>query len=707
MIAGLSGSLLSHEGVADDAQFVGREDETAMPRRRLQAWITAVLRTMGPASGARAVYDRVAVPLFSELGFRTILTPADTDAVLRGVLHTGGLQAAVILVTAWGREPGAAWRDAVLLGIGKGVRWCLCVNGPVVRVFDSRRTYSRRFVQFDLEVTIGHPDSFKLFWHLLQATAFSTAIPRLDMAVRTSEEHRSDVRVSLQRGVHDALERLVSAFARAHGRRALPPADVLFDESLTVLYRILFLLFAEARGLVPKWHPTYGDSYTIESLRLPIERQLRPRGVWEALQAMSRLAHKGCRAGSLRVAPFNGRLFSPSEAPLASSVALDDGAVREVLLALTTRAGREGRRRIAYGDLGVEQLGGVYERILDFAPEWVPGTRGSVTLVPAGKRKASGAFYTPRSLTEYVVRRTLAPLVREASPDRILALRVLDPAMGSGAFLVAVCRFLAASYEAALIRDGVVAAADVTDSERAGFRRVIAQRCLFGVDINPMAVQLGRLSLWLATLSADRPLTFLDHHLRTGNSLSGASLADVARQPPSSRGTRVRAARLPLFEIDAATDALGAAIAARESLAGDPGDTVDQVRAKERLMASLVRDDAPLARFRRAADLWCAAWFDDAPPATARQRSTRPLAPCSMKSWDAALRSRCEWLRDCCRRRARSQNVSGSSTGRWSSLRFFSSSKATGSHLPVSTPWYAIRHGKCSAATALPGRVLA
>ena len=441
MIAGLSGSLLSHEGVADDPQLVATDDEAAMPRRRLQTWIGAVLRTMGPASSARAVYDRVAVPLFSELGFRTILTRADTDAVLRGVLHAGGLQAAVVLVTAWGREPGAAWRDAVLLGIGKGVRWCLCVNGPVVRVFDSRRTYSRRFVQFDLEVTIGHPDSFKLFWHLLQATAFSAAVPRLDRAVRISEEHRSDVRVSLQRGVHDALERLVSAFARAHGRRALPPADVLFDESLTVLYRILFLLFAEARGLVPKWHPTYGDSYTIESLRLPIERQLRPKGVWEALQAISRLAHKGCRAGTLRVAPFNGRLFSPSEAPLASSVALDDGAVREVLLALTTRAGREGRRRIAYGDLGVEQLGGVYERILDFAPEWVPGTRGSLTLVPAGKRKASGAFYTPRSLTEYVVRRTLAPLVREASPDRILALRVLDPAMGSGAFLVAACRY--------------------------------------------------------------------------------------------------------------------------------------------------------------------------------------------------------------------------------------------------------------------------
>ena len=340
MIAGLSGSLLSHEGVAGHARPAATDPEVAVPRRRLHAWIAAVLRTMGPASSARAVCDRVAVPLFSELGFRTILTRTDTGGVLRGVLHAGGLQAAVVLVTGWGREPGAAWRDAVRLGIGKGVRWCLCVNGPVVRVFDARRTYSRRFVQFDLEATIRHPDTFTLFWHLLHADAFSTATPpRLDRAVRISEEHRAEVRASLQHGVHDALERLVSAFARAHGRRTLPPAEVLFDESLTVLYRILFLLFAEARGLVPGWHPTYGRSYTIESLRRPIELEVRPKGVWEALQAISRLAHSGCRAGTLRVAPFNGRLFSPAEAPLASSAALDDGAVREVLLALTTRAG--------------------------------------------------------------------------------------------------------------------------------------------------------------------------------------------------------------------------------------------------------------------------------------------------------------------------------------------------------------------------------
>ena len=128
----------------------------------------------------------------------------------------------------------------------------------------------------------------------------------------------------------------------------------------------------------------------------------------------------------------------------------------------------------------------------------------------------------------------------------ILSLRVLDPAMGSGAFLVAACRYLASAYEAALVRDGAVSGEDITEVDRAEFRRAVAQRCLYGVDINPMAVQLGRLSLWLATLSADRPLTFLDHRLRAGNSLVGASLSDLARQPPGG-DRRARPTRLPLF----------------------------------------------------------------------------------------------------------------------------------------------------------------
>ena len=615
MIPGLSGSLLSHEALSGSAglSLVHDRQESAAAHRRLRAWHSTVVRDMGPACGARAVFDRVAAPLGAALGFRVTLAGTESGRLFHAVLEAHGGPAAAVLVTEWGREPASAWRDAVRHGIARSVRWCFCLNGPALRVLDARRTYSRRFAEFDLEAALGDPVGFGVFWGLLRAAAFHPGRgPLLDGAVALSEQHRAEVRASLQHGVHDALTCLLRAFARAQRRRrAAPPPDVLFEESLVVIYRILFLLFAEARGLVPTWHPIYRGSYTIEALRTPVEVLARPPGLWESLQAIARLAHRGCRAGTLRVPPFNGRLFSPAYAPLAESAALDDGAVREALLALTTRAGSSGRKRIAYADLGVEQLGGVYERILDFEP--AAGTGGSpahLTLVRAGRRKTTGAFYTPRALTEYLVRRTLAPLVRDRTPDRILSLRVLDPAMGSGAFLVAACRYLALAYEAALIHEGAVSAGDLGDRDRSGFRRAVAQRCLFGVDINPMAVQLARLSLWLATLAGDRPLTFLDHHLRPGNSLVGASLADLTRQP---RAVRSRPAGLPLFEPDAAGAALGATIGRRLSIANDPGDTIEQVRAKERLMASLVQEGAPLTRWKAAADLWCTAWFHEDP----------------------------------------------------------------------------------------------
>ena len=196
--------------------------------------------------------------------------------------------------------------------------------------------------------------------------------------------------------------------------------------------------------------------------------------------------------------------------------------------------------------------------------------------------------------------------------------------MGSGAFLVAACRYLAHAYEAALVREGGLSHGDISDAERATFRRAIAQRCLFGVDINPMAVQLGRLSLWLATLAADRPLTFLDHHLRAGNSLLGASLRDIVRHPLADAGKR-SSGPLPLFDDSALDDALQAAVAPRLSIANEPGDTLDQVRAKERLLGILDRDDGPLARWKQIADLWCARWFPPAGDrdATAWMRSAR------------------------------------------------------------------------------------
>jgi type II restriction/modification system DNA methylase subunit YeeA len=139
--------------------------------------------------------------------------------------------------------------------------------------------------------------------------------------------------------------------------------------------------------------------------------------------------------------------------------------------------------------------------------------------------------------------------VADVSAERILGLRIVDPAMGSGAFLVEACRFLARAYEAALVREGQLGETDASPADRAAFRRLVAQRCLFGVDLNPMAVHLARLSLWLTTLAADKPLSFLDHHLLAGDSLLGAAPSDIARRVPRrARARRAGDDQLPLFD---------------------------------------------------------------------------------------------------------------------------------------------------------------
>ncbi|HET9263175.1 MAG TPA: N-6 DNA methylase [Vicinamibacterales bacterium] len=590
--------------------------ETIARQGRFRSWHARIRTQLGPASGARTVFDRVAAPLFKQLGYRVIPLAGSGEA-LNAALQARGPGAAGLVVTGWGRDGSAAWRAAVRHGIGLDARWSFCVSGPDVRIVDSRRTYSGRFMQFALEATLEDEKAFQIFWSLVRAEAALPAGPAdgstLDRAVALSEQHRTKVRTALQEGVQDGLVHLLNAFGTATSRRGAGRsvhASRTFDEALIVIYRVLFLLFAEARGLVPRWHPVYRDGYTIEALRDRVEFTPRPRGLWETLQAIARLAHEGCTSGALRVPPFNGRLFSPAQSPLADTLALDDGAVREAVLALTTRPARTGRVRVAYGDLGVEQLGGVYERLLALEPVAAsPGAKP--LLVPSETRKATGSFYTPRSLTEFVVRRTLAPLVQDASAEDILKLRVLDPAMGSGAFLVAACRYLAAAYEAALVREGGFAASDITEHERVEFRRAIAQRCLFGVDLNPMAVQLGRLSLWLATLSADRPLSFLDHRLRVGNSLVGATLEDLRRQPPSA-GRGVRPADLPLFDGTQAMGSIGAAVAIRSQIALEPDDSLACVRAKEQALARLTHTSSALMRWKAAADLWCAGWFRSA-----------------------------------------------------------------------------------------------
>lgn len=531
----VSGSVLSSFAAGVDQTF-------AALRRRTLVLALGSVETVGPASAPRHVFELVAVPLLRALAFDVVddvrfgdeLTTARALSS-RGV--TAGGSCIAVLVPPWGDRLDRFWRAAVVEARRRGAAWAVLCNGIVVRVIDPRRLYSRRYAEFDLTTISERPASLDAFDRVCAAAALLSNDQHessLGALVARSDAHAAIVCRALRTGVLAAAEEVLSALVASHRTtRAASFADH-FEQALTIVYRVLFLLFAEARGLVPLWHPMYRESYSIDALRQAAEAPGPAVGVWDALRAITRMAHAGCHAGDLKVTAFNGRLFSPSRTPLAERRGLDDRSARRAVLALTSKTAADGagRERIAYGELGVEQLGTVYETLLDYRPQTDaadPGGRRPhprVSLVAgAGVRKATGTFYTPRTIADYIVRRTLGPLVREAAADDILRLRVVDPAMGSGAFLVAACRYLAAAYEEALIAGGGCHASDFGDQERIAIRRLVAERCLYGVDLNPMAVQLARLSLWLATLAADRPLSFLDHRLISGDSLIGAWLS--------------------------------------------------------------------------------------------------------------------------------------------------------------------------------------
>lgn len=714
MLSGVRGSLVSGQYLEEELarSFAGELGETTreMSARCLRGWWIRQSLALGPASPLRSVLDLAALPLAEALGFspRDIRVSSD-HALGSAQLQISSGSAVALLVTSWGADLDTVWRTAVRLGASQDAAWCLCFNARELRLIDARHTYARRYVEFDLETTVACPAVFAAFWGLLRAEAFAPprpppfrgsrarlCLPLVTRVVEASARRAVGVCSALREGVLQALAELVQGLAAASmpsGSTGLTAAEIdqVFEQSLTVVYRILFLLYAEARNLVPVWHRVYRESYAVETLRSLAERTRRSAGIWETFQAMSRLSHAGCRAGRLRVTPFNGRLFSPDATPLAETCVVDDEAVRRAILALSTEPGKNGsgRLRISFRDLGVEELGAIYENVLDYEPRVTaapadespvsataapplssalnPDRHASrsrrprlmVDLAPgSGRRKATGTFYTPRPITEYLVRSVLDPLVATASAETILRLRVLDPAMGSGAFLVAACRHLALAYEAALVREGARQAGDINEAERAGYRRTVAQRCLFGVDLNPMAVQLARVSLWLTTLAADKPLTFLDHHLRVGDSLAGASLDDLLRCPPG-RSCRCRStprrARLPLFDSSDLEETLRSVLPVRQRIEREPGDSLTRIRSKEAALAALDQPGSVLSSWKAVADLWCACWFWDETPQAPDQRVFGDLASSLRGAGGslpaAAARAWCDAARRIARRR--------------------------------------------------------
>ena len=599
-----SGDLISRSVVESIARE-GARTVDATTARAFRALVRLAPSTRGVH--ARALAETFSGSLASLLGYDGSVARSTLEELVVEAIRVGGAPAAAWVTTPFG-EPLRVSRSVAIASASRaGLRWCLVTNGLELALHDCARAHARRGLLFDLRGCAADVRSLQALLAIAGARSLGPArgpCP-LELQVARSEAELREVRAALQAGVEAAALELTDTLGRGRCQRA--SLEELFQQSLTVVYRILFLRFAESRGLVPVWHPTYRRGYSIESLREALDGDRNERGLWEALQAISRLAHHGARAGDLLIVPFNGRLFSPAHSPIVAGHTVPDASAAAVLRALTSREDRGGHRvAIGYADLGVEQLGSIYERVLELSPERDPKTRQTL-FCRSDVRKATGSFYTPRSLTEFIVRRTLDPLTRQASSAQILSLKVLDAAMGSGAFLVAACRELARAYEEALMREGVAGAGDWSPADRAGFRRLVAQRCLYGVDLNPMAVQLGRLSLWLCSLAADKPLTFLDHRLRVGNSLLGASPGDVtARAPGAARKQRPGTATL--FDDDLMV-AVGRAIDIRRALAEIPDDSVAQVHEKEARLAALDSRAGPISTWRRLCDLWCACWF--------------------------------------------------------------------------------------------------
>ena len=366
--------------------------------------------------------------------------------------------------------------------------------------------------------------------------------------------------------------------------------------ALIFLYRLLFLLYAEDRDLLPVNDSRYDDYGLRKTVRDDIAQRMAAGDVFSSF-ATKYYDHIStlCRqidAGdpSIGLPPYNGGLFAPAAAPLLESNRLSDLVLAPIIYDLSHARSDGGRRYVNYRDMTVQQLGSIYERLLEREP--VRGEDGEIVVRPNSyARKDSGSFYTPQPLVDLIVERTLGPpvverrqrferhaaLLKSSSRDKaaraselrrydpaeaVLDLKVLDPAMGSGHFLVTAVDYLADAIaelvesapasvpwldglylsplvdriesvrreilERARAADWVVDAAQLSD--QAIIRRMVLKRCIYGVDKNPLTVELAKVSLWLHSFTVGAPLSFLDHHLRCGDSLIGLRVHDATEE---------------------------------------------------------------------------------------------------------------------------------------------------------------------------------
>ncbi len=458
-----------------------------------------------------------------------------------------------------------------------GLAWAIITNGSRWRLYSYNARPRERYVEFDLGSLLATATQGALFIELDETALHSLRVAFLLL--------RRDSWASVQGEIQPFLQSLLAEGRRSEERVASDLSEVIFNNvfpdlvrafwrkapeaspqfvsqsALTFLYRLQFIYYSEDRGLLPVSEPGYQPHSLRYALRDAIAKQ-RGRSaafstvstsLWDHISTLRHMINLG--DPSIGIPAYNGGLFTQKATNLADNVTLSDAELADVIHPLSHSNGRY----ISYASLSIQQLGSIYERLLERQPVRTPDGKVEITIHPYA-RKDSGSYYTPQELVDLIVEQTLRPLVEERKqtfrsdprPENdpaqaVLALKVLDPAMGSGRFLITALDWLtdramelmdwAARYEQGYVsplrreldeRRVELSERGLEASDRDLVQRMVLRRCIYGVDKNQMAVQLALVALWLRTFIPGFPLAYIEYRICTGDALIGTWAQDAA-----------------------------------------------------------------------------------------------------------------------------------------------------------------------------------
>ncbi len=606
--------------------------------------------------------ERFLQPLLQELGYGRVPTAKaiTVDGRDYAISHAWGqlpihlLGAGVSLETKVAGVAGAARSSPHglvqdLLNRSDSHLWALLSNGLVLRLLrDHHSLTTQAYVEVDLEAMFEGERyaDFALLWLVFHQSRVEAARPEdcwLEKWFALSREQGVRALDDLRAGVERAIEAFGAGFLRHPHNTALVRdlADGVLDrqdyyrELLRLVYRLIFLFSAEDRDVL--LDPAAPEAARARYQRYYATRALRdlagsvrggPHGdLWERLRLVMASLDEG--APALALPALGSFLWSKDALPHLGGAALGNEDLLTALRALSYLERDRQRFPIAWRTVAADELGSLYEGLLELHPSLDAGAGTFELTTAAGNdRKKTGSYYTPTSLVDCLLDSALDPVIdaavagkpRDAAERALLDLKVVDPACGSGHFLVAAARRLARRLAALRTGDDEASPPEL----RRALRDVVG-RCVFGVDLNEMAVELCKVALWMEAVEPGRPLSFLDAHIQHGNALIGATPALLARGIPDdawdpiegddkavaralkrrNRDAR-RQAQGTMWDAVASPGATELVTAARDALAGGD-DALADVRARKRRWETLQSS----AAFRDAvfiADTWCAAF---------------------------------------------------------------------------------------------------